>query len=78
MQSIMMYCIPLEYQEHPSDGTGEWVLTDMADSTKLGEEKRIIDKQAKLEQNTSASGKLYLCGCGHEKVCSCNVKRLNA
>ena len=50
----------LEYQEHHSDDTGEWVLTDMADSTKLGTTERIREKQAK-NKSTSSGGKLTHC-----------------
>ena len=54
----------LEYQQHSSGNSGEWVLTDFADSKMLGTEKRIMEKQAKLEQlpKKPARGKLYLVG----------------
>ena len=62
---------PLEYQEHPFDGSGEWKLTDMADKTKLGTEERLMKKQAKLKQYTvtSASGKHRFVSRAMKNVC---------
>ena len=34
-----------EYQEHPSLPTGEWVLTDTAEGSQLGTEKRLAEKE---------------------------------
>ena len=46
------YCTPAESQQCPSTGgppTGEWVLTDIADSTQLGTRERVRAKVGKIQ-----------------------------
>ena len=55
---IVVIIICAEYQQCPSPGgplTGEWVLTDVADSTQLRTRERIRDKMEKLSQATLTS-----------------------
>ncbi len=50
-----------KFSECPSDGPpGEWVLTDMTDSSLLGKRWRIREKEAKLSQATHTSPRVVM------------------
>ena len=55
----MSYLISLEYQQCPSTGggapTGEWVLTDLADSSQLGTPQRLKAKMEKVIHTLKAT-----------------------
>ena len=52
-QSIHLF--HAEYQQSPSTGAGEWVLTDLADSSQLGTSQRVREKMVKMSQATHTS-----------------------
>ena len=55
----MSYLISLEYQQCPSTGggapTGEWVLTDLADSSQLATPQRLRAKMEKVIDTLKAT-----------------------